>query len=104
MSVLSQPAMEPYPAATWIYLACFVTGNTSRVTYNWTVLCGIHDPPVTVHFLLNHEKVGQFEISVRSSPLICQDTVICNASDLSGNTGYAAWRIGRVTGLINRAP
>lgn len=99
MSVLSQPVLEPYPAATWIHLGCFVTGNTSKVTYNWTFLCGVHDPPFTVNTYLNHDKVGQIEISIRSTPSICQDTVMCNASDLSGNTGYATWRIGRVTGL-----
>ena len=68
------------------------------VTYNWTFLCGSQDPPLVVNTHVNRTNVGQFDVSIRSTSHICQDTAMCHAADQSGNTGHATWRIGRVTG------
>ena len=92
------PISPPYPAADWIHFACHVTGNTSMVIYNWTLLCGSQDPPLVTNTYVNHSIVGQYDIQIRSTPSYCQDTVMCSASDTNGSTGKATWRIGRVSG------
>ena len=46
----------------------------------------------------NRTNVNQYDVSLRSTPPYCLDMMMCNASDLSGNSGSATWRIGRVTG------
>ena len=98
VSIVTDPPSEPYPAATWIRFACHVTGNSSMVTFNWTLLCSSQDPPLIVTTFDNRVNVSQFDIRVPSTPRSCLDTVRCNASDLLGNTGHATWRIGQVTG------
>lgn len=99
MSIVTKPASGPFIAADWIQISCHVTGNTSAVTYNWTLLCSSQDPPLVVNSRLNKTDVGEFSLSIRSTPNICQDTAKCTAADLSGNTGEATWKMGRVTGI-----
>ena len=98
MSIVTDPATEPYPAAHWIRFGCHVTGNTSMVMYDWIFLCSSQQPPLVVFTFENHTDVNQFDVRIRSTPRSCLDTVMCNASDQSGNIGHATWRIGRVTG------
>ena len=98
VSIVTDPASEPYPAADWILLSCHVTGNTSMVMYDWIFLCSSQQPPLVVLTFENHTDVNQFDMIIWSTPSICVDTVMCNAMDQSGNIGYATWRIGRVTG------
>ena len=98
VSIVTDPATEPYPAATWIRFSCHVTGNTSMVMYDWILLCSSQQPPLVVFTYENHTDVNQFDINIRSTPSSCLDTVMCNATDQSGNSGHATWRTGRVTG------
>ena len=68
------------------------------VMYDWILLCSNQQPPLVVSTYENYTNVSQFDLSVRSTPSSCLDTVICNALDQSGNSGNATWRIGQVTG------
>ena len=94
----TDPPSEPYPAATWIGLSCHISGNTSMVTFNWTYLCSTQNPPTVVLSFTNRINVNQTDVYLRSTPTSCIDMMMCNASDLSGNTGFATWRFGKVTG------
>ena len=94
----TNPPSEPYPAAIWIGVSCHVSGNTSMVTFNWTYLCSTHNPPTVVLSFTNRINVNETDVIFRSAHTSCQDMMMCNASDLSGNTGFATWRLGRVTG------
>ena len=98
VTIVTDPATEPYPAADWIRFGCHVTGNASMVMYDWILLCSSQQPPSVVFTYENHTDVNQFDINIRSTPSSCLDTVMCNAMDRSGNIGHATWRIGRVTG------
>lgn len=68
------------------------------VVYDWIMLCSSQQPPLIVETFRNYTNVSQFDVSVASTPRICLDTVMCNATDQSGNSGNATWRTGRVTG------
>ena len=98
VSIVTDPAMEPYSVAEWILFSCHVTGNTSRVVYDWILLCSNQQPPLVVLTFENYTSVGEFDIRVHPAPTTCLDTVMCNVTDQSGNSGHATWRIGRVTG------
>ena len=98
VSIETDPPSEPYPAAIWIRFSCHVSGNASTVTFNWFYLCSSHNPPMVVITYENRTNVNQFDVILRSTPPYCLDMMMCNASDLSGNSGSATWRIGRVTG------
>ena len=98
VSIVTDPATEPYPAAEWILFSCNVIGNTSMVVYDWILLCSRQQPPLVVQTFENHTNVSQFDIQVPSTPRSCLDTVMCSAMDRSGNSGQATWRIGRVSG------
>ena len=68
------------------------------VMYDWILLCSSQQPPLVVFTFENHTDVNQFDIRIWSTPSSYLDTVMCNATDQSGNSGHATWRIGQVTG------
>ena len=103
MSIITDPATEPYPAAQWIRFGCHVTGNTSMVMYDWILLCSSQQPPLVVFTYENHTDVNRFDINIRSTPSSCLDTVMCNVMDRSGNSGQATWRTGQVTGTTRNS-
>ena len=99
VSIETDPAAEPYPAAIWIRFSCHVLGNLSAVTFNRSFLCSSHELPLIVgDAYINRTDVGAFGVRGRSTPTTCQNSLICNASDMSGNNGSATWRLGQVTG------
>lgn len=96
----TDPASEPYAAATWIEFGCFISGNTSMVTFNWTYLCNSHSPPTIVHTFTNRTTINESDVLFPSTDTTCLDSMLCSASDQSGNSGSASWRLGRVTGQL----
>ena len=97
MSIRTNPPSAPYPAATWIQLACDVENAVGAVQYNWTVHCSRNNPSTSFGGLYGRTDHGQFSASLRSTPLSCADTIICSAADSSG-VATATWRNEMVVG------
>ena len=98
VNITTDPPTPPYPAATWIWFRCDVL-TSLPVSYNWTGYCTSQGPRSVAFRHTNYSNnTGIFTSGVRSTPLSCIDTVVCNAVDSVGNSGEASRQIANVTG------
>ena len=96
--ITTDPPTPPYPAAIWIRFRCDVLTPFS-VSYNWTGYCTSQGSNRVIFRYTNYNNTGVFTLSVRSTPTVCIDTVVCSAVDSVGNSGEATWQIANVTGI-----
>ena len=96
--ITTDPPTPPYPAAIWIRFRCDVLTPFS-VSYNWTGYCTSQGSNRVIFRYTNYNNTEEFTLSVRSTPTVCIDTVVCSAVDSVGNSGEATWQIANVTGI-----
>ena len=91
VSLSGVPSGPVYRAASFIRLNCSVTGGVPPLQYRFIRFCR-----------QSNEKTGtiseQTSLLVTTTPVQCNDQIMCQVTDHNGNTGAANFVISDLTG------
>lgn len=99
--IRTDPPSSPYPAATWIKLACDIQNAVGRVVYNWTIHCSMDEPSLIYgYYNWIPIPVRDYSLRLRSTPASCADQMMCSAADSRGQA-TDTWQNEMVYGKLN---